>query len=65
MEEQVGELWHKLITRMADTQYPQAAVAQKDMDKTLGIVFRALGGDAVLQIEAADATPNRARRSLF
>ncbi|HHO60067.1 MAG TPA: VWA domain-containing protein [Thiotrichales bacterium] len=65
MEEHVGELWHRLITRAADNQHPDAAVYLHDMQKSLGIFFRALGGDSGLQIEVADATPNRARRSLL
>jgi nitric oxide reductase NorD protein len=65
MEEQVGELWHKLITRVADNQYPASAVFLHDIQKAIGIYFRALGGDGGLQIETADATENRSRRSLL
>ncbi len=65
MEEQVGELWHKLITRVADNQYPASAVFLHDIQKAIGIYFRALGGDGGLQIEIADATENRSRRSLL
>jgi len=63
MEEWVGELWHKTITRMADKRHPQAAVTLAELHNTLGIFFRALGGDSGLQIEAADATANPAQRS--
>lgn len=65
MEEYVGELWHKLISRAADNQHPEAAVFLHDMQKSLGIYFRALGGDSGLQIEVADATANRAHRNLL
>lgn len=65
MEEQVGELWHKLITRIADNQYPAAAVYLRDIQKGLGIYFRALGGDSGLQIDVADATTNLAHRSFL
>ncbi len=65
MEEQVGELWHKLITRAADNQYPAAAVFLHDLQKSLAIYFRALGGDSGLQIEIADSTRNLARRNLL
>ena len=65
MEEQVGELWHKLITRVADNQYPAAAVFLHDIQQAIGIYFRALGGDGGLQIEVADATDNLSRRSLL
>ena len=62
MEEQVGELWHKFITRMAEKSYPHAAVQLDDIAPVLGIYFRALGGDAGLRIEKADATLNHGRR---
>jgi nitric oxide reductase NorD protein len=65
MEEQVGELWHKLITRAADNQHPAAAVYLHDMQKKIAIYFRALGGDSGLQIEIADATANLAPRNLL
>ena len=60
MEEWVGELWHKMNTRMADRRYPQASVSLTEVNNALGIFFRALGGDGGLQIEAADATVNPA-----
>ena len=63
MEEWVGELWHKMITRMADRRFPQAAVELAQLRPTLGLFFRALGGDGGLQIEAADATANTSYRS--
>ena len=63
MEEWVGELWHKMIMRVADTRYPQAAVKLTQVQTTLGVFFRALGGDGGLQIEAVDATANPARRN--
>ena len=63
MEEWVGELWHNMITRMADRRYADASVSLADVRYTLGIYFRALGGDGGLQIEAADATANPAHRS--
>lgn len=65
MEEQVGALWHKLITRAADNQHPQAAVFLHDIQKSIGIYFRALGGDSGLQVEIADATTNFAQRNLL
>ncbi|MCB1801575.1 MAG: VWA domain-containing protein [Gammaproteobacteria bacterium] len=63
MEEQVGALWHRLITRLADRNYPQAAVELAEVEKTVGVFFRALGGDGGLQISNAEQVENRARRS--
>ncbi len=42
--------------------YPDAAVKLSEMNKTLGIVFRALGGDAGLQVQAAVAQRHQARQ---
>ncbi len=65
MEEKVGEFWHRIITRMADTRYPQAAVTLDSVSTTVGILFRALGGDGGLQVEAANASAHGARRGLL
>jgi len=65
MEEKVGELWHRLITRAAQTRYPEAAVTLAEVNCTVGILFRALGGDGGLQVEPAHATEHGARRSLL
>jgi nitric oxide reductase NorD protein len=62
MEEYVGELWHKLVTRVADKQHAEAAVTLDEISKTAGIFFRALGGDAGLSLSAAPATRHGARR---
>jgi nitric oxide reductase NorD protein len=63
MEEQVGQLWDRLITRAASRRYPEAAVHLADISQTAGILFRALGGDGGLRVEAANATEHGARRS--
>jgi len=65
MEEHIGQLWHKLITRAADKQYPAATVFLHDIHKGISIYFRALGGDHGLQIEVADRTANFAPRNLL
>ena len=62
MEEQVGIRWHRLITRLADDQHAQAAVALESEQTRLGIVFRALGGDPALRVAAATPRALKARR---
>lgn len=52
MEEQVGNLWHRFITRAARCDYPAAAVRYETLAPTLGIVFRALGGDHATALKA-------------
>lgn len=63
MEEQVGSLWHKLITRAASTEYPDAAVYFADVAPVLGVVFRALGGGHATALHAGDRREMAFRRN--
>ncbi len=65
MEEFIGKIWHRLITASAQQHYPQAAVALEDIRKTVGIFFRALGGEGGLRIERSTDAEVRARRTLL
>jgi len=65
VEEKVGELWHRLITRIADRRHPEAAVRLEEVARTAGVLFRALGGDGGLEVCAADARAHGARRGLL
>ena len=65
MEETVGLLWHRLITRAAGGHFPKAAVKLKEIEKVAGVFFRALGGDPGLRVAAATADAHGARRSLL
>lgn len=62
MEEQVGQLWHRFITRLSQTHYPEAAVSLSAVQQPLGIFFRALGGDGGLRLQAAAAVSHFAPR---
>ena len=62
MEEYVGGLWHKLVTRAANQRHADAGVRLDEISKTASIFFRALGGDAGLNLSAAPATRHGARR---
>ena len=57
MEEMVGRWWHQAITHMARKEHADAVVHLQDVQKTIGIVFRAAGGPAVLRF--AHASPQR------
>jgi nitric oxide reductase NorD protein len=63
VEEHVGEFWHRLVTRLADTSYPNEAVSLADVERTVGLMFRALGGDGGLQVTSTDLVEHQARRS--
>lgn len=65
MEEKVGEFWHKLITKAANKRHPEAAVSLTEVERTVGVMFRALGGDGGLQVEASNPTDHGAKRSLL
>ena len=62
MEEYVGDLWHKFITRSARRDYPDAIVHLEDIEKTAGVLFRALGGDPGLRVAAAAEVEHGGRR---
>jgi len=65
MEEFIGELWDKLITRTAYRGFPKARVELKEIAHIAPIFFRALGGDAGLTIRAGTATAHGARRKFL
>ncbi len=65
MEEKVGELWHRLITKAANRCHPEAAVTLAEVERTVGVMFRALGGDGGLQVEPSNPTEHGAKRSLL
>ena len=65
MEEWVGGIWHKYITRKANPEFEQARVSFDDVSKSVAVVFRALGGDAVKRVEAASAREYLSRKSLL
>ena len=62
MEEAVGKYWHRLITRHAENSYPQAVVRLSDVSKRIAMMFRALGGDGGLRVEAATPRDHGAQR---
>lgn len=63
MEEWVGGLWDRFITRAAARTFPDATVNLADMQKILGVVFRGLGGDPGLQVHEAREARHGGRRS--
>ena len=51
MEEFVGQIWHKYITRAASLEYPEASVELNDIRNQLALQFRAFGGDLGLELK--------------
>ena len=65
MEEWVGSLWHKYITRKANPEFDDARVSFDEVHKSVGMVFRALGGDAIKRVEAATGREYLSRKSFL
>ena len=65
MEEWVGGLWHKYITRKANAEFDDARVNFEQVSKSVSMVFRALGGDVVKRVEAATGREYLTRKSFL
>lgn len=65
MEEIAGKVWDRFMHRLTDARHADAAVTLPEISRTAGILFRALGGGAGLDVKAAQATEHGARRGLL
>ncbi|MEO8417757.1 MAG: VWA domain-containing protein [Methylophilaceae bacterium] len=65
MEERVGILWHQLINRLAARHFPEAAVELSSISRDTALLFRALGGDHGVAVQAGAQTQHGAKRSLL
>ncbi|MBQ0731708.1 MAG: VWA domain-containing protein [Oleispira antarctica] len=65
MEEYVGLKWHEYITGKASTDHKNATVRLQDQGFEIGVLFRALGGEAGLRIDAATPRDYYMRRSFL
>ena len=63
MEEQVGLAWHRLVNRLALRRYPAAAVTLSSLTREAGLLYRALGGDHGIALQAGAASLHGAERS--
>ncbi len=64
MEEWVGEIWHKMITRKANTEHLDAKIKLTDITSQLAPYFRALGGEHHKMLETAPSLKLNFKRSL-
>lgn len=62
MEESVGKLWDRLVTRAARRNHAEAAVRLEAVAGTAGIVFRAFGGAPGVRLVGAPLRAHGARR---
>lgn len=63
MEEMVGRWWHHAVTRLAQRGNPAATVHLKDVQKLIGVMFRAAGGSAALRLAPASEQHSGGPRS--
>lgn len=65
MEERVGILWHRLATRLADKSSVGAGVELSSVSHSIAIMFRALGGDHAIKVQAGSMVKHGAKRTLI
>jgi nitric oxide reductase NorD protein len=65
MEEWVGEQWHRFITRAASGRTSRAPVRLEDMQRSIGLLFRAAGGEQSTRIAPAGHSRVGGVRSLL
>ncbi|HEB28147.1 MAG TPA: VWA domain-containing protein [Porticoccus sp.] len=62
MEEFVGDLWHRMVTWKAETDYPDARVELAQLTPQLAPFFRAMGGSPGKVLEASQPRAFNTRR---
>ncbi|GGB91049.1 hypothetical protein GCM10011352_16370 [Marinobacterium zhoushanense] len=65
MEEFVGAIWHRLVTRQSATDFADARVDLAELQPQLAPFYRGLGGAPGKLLEAAEPRPFRAPRKLI
>lgn len=65
MEEIVGRWWHNAITRLAHARFPEAAVQLEEVQKAIGILFRAAGGSHALRLAPSTEQHSGGYRSIL
>ncbi|HBZ94833.1 MAG TPA: nitric oxide reductase activation protein NorD, partial [Pseudomonas sp.] len=65
VEEWVGSVWHRFITRRSDPDFTHAQVQLSDQQRALALLFHAIGGASAVQIQAAQPRELLLRRGLL
>ncbi len=65
MEEWVGSIWHKYITKKASEDFEEARVDFSNIKKSAALIFRSLGGEPTKRVEAAAPRDYIVQRSLL
>lgn len=65
LEEWVGSVWHRFITRRASVDFPEARVELMARQRSLQVLFHATGGSRQLGVEAVSDRDLLLRRNLL
>ncbi|MGV8889166.1 MAG: nitric oxide reductase activation protein NorD [Pseudomonas sp.] len=65
LEEWVGSVWHRFITRRASPDFPEARVELINQQRPLALLFRAMGGASGIGVEAASDRDLLLRRNVL
>jgi len=65
LEEWVGSVWHRFITRRTSPDFPEAGIDLAPRQRALALLFRAMGGAAKQGVEAASERDLLLRRSVL
>ncbi|MEB0121574.1 VWA domain-containing protein [Pseudomonas sp. CCI1.2] len=65
LEEWVGSVWHRFITRRASQDFPDARVELANQQRPLALLFRAMGGANGMGVEAASDRDLLLRRNVL
>lgn len=65
MEEWVGQQWHRFITRVAEKHTTHASVRLEEAQRSIGLLFRAGGGEGGTRIAQAGRTRTGSPRTLL
>ncbi|EUB74398.1 von Willebrand factor type A [Pseudomonas sp. GM41(2012)] len=65
LEEWVGSVWHRFITRRASPDFPEARVELIHQQRPLALLFRAMGGANGIGVEAASDRDLLLRRNVL
>lgn len=65
LEEWVGSIWHRFITRRASPDFPEARVELISQQRPLALLFRAMGGANGMGVEAASDRDLLLRRNVL
>lgn len=62
MEEWVGGIWHRLVTKSAGGHFPDAVVHLAEIEQHIGVLYRAFGGDPGRRLGGAASDRHHGRQ---